>query len=121
MESKTISDNDPCKKCGGRTALVSGIFYFEQDQEPYKSGIHETAINESGDFYLHGTVCDDCNELSNLCDDDRYCKLLASNRRLREVLEEIHSVAIHRKKELISINLGWAVDLIDQTLKDTNI
>ena len=62
------SDNTPCK-CGGRTALVSGQFYFDADQEPYKNGVIEPAKTQKGDEWIHALLCDKCNKLTKIWSD----------------------------------------------------
>ncbi len=69
MKKKIMSDNKKCKKCGGRTALVSGQFYYNADQEPYKNGVIERAERPEGDEYVHGLLCDKCGRLTQLWQD----------------------------------------------------
>ena len=58
-----VSDTHACCECGGRTALVTGYFYYEPDAEPYMSGIEEEAKVESGECWMGGYKCDDCGNM----------------------------------------------------------
>jgi hypothetical protein len=58
-------DSQKCEKCGGRTALVTGKFYYDSDAEPYNNGVEEDA-NVSGDCWVGGYVCDDCTHIQGL-------------------------------------------------------
>lgn len=58
-------DSKKCEKCGGRTALVKGSFYYDADAEPYNGGIEEEA-NISGECWVGGFICDDCNNIQGL-------------------------------------------------------
>lgn len=62
-------DTEKCVKCQGRTGLVSGWFHYEQNQEPYLSGemVDERA---TGEKYLCAYVCDDCNHIQGMFDDN---------------------------------------------------
>jgi hypothetical protein len=59
-------DTHKCSECGGRTALVTGHFYYDSDAEPYNSGIEEVAKAESGDCWVGGYKCDDCEHVQGL-------------------------------------------------------
>jgi hypothetical protein len=63
---KVNSDTHKCLECGGRTALITGTFYYEQDAEPYMSGIEEDAKVSSGDCWVGGYICDDCGNVQGL-------------------------------------------------------
>jgi hypothetical protein len=54
------TDTHQCKKCGGRTALITGFFHYEPDEEPYMSGVQEEAKVERGECWMAGYKCDDC-------------------------------------------------------------
>lgn len=64
------SDTEKCNKCSGRTALVSGEFYWNADQEPYSNGKQEVAENRDGTSWIHGYVCDDCESIQGLWNED---------------------------------------------------
>lgn len=59
-------DTQKCKKCGGRTALVTGIFSYGADSEPYCVGIEEDAEVEDGECLVAGFKCDDCGNIQGL-------------------------------------------------------
>jgi hypothetical protein len=59
-------DSQKCEKCGGRTALVTGTFYYDADDEPYNNGVEEDAKVESGDCWVGGFKCDDCENVQGL-------------------------------------------------------
>lgn len=59
-------DTQKCEKCGGRTALVTGMFYYETHDEPYNTGIEEEAEVESGECWVGGYKCDDCGNVQGL-------------------------------------------------------
>lgn len=63
---KTENDTPICEKCGGRTALITGTFYYYPDAEPYKNGEEEDAKIESGDCWVSGYKCDDCGNIQGL-------------------------------------------------------
>lgn len=67
-DEKKASDFDTraCEKCGGRTALVTGQFYYEPDSEPYKNGIEEEAMVDSGECWVGGYKCDDCGHVQGM-------------------------------------------------------
>ena len=64
--SENGHDTQKCEKCGGRTALVTGIFIYEPDDEPYKSGIEEEAKVKSGECFVGGYICDNCGNVQGL-------------------------------------------------------
>ena len=66
-----ISDTPMCKYCGGRTATVSGVFYYEQDSEPYVAGIEEEAECGNGECHVCAFVCDDCGKVQGLSTDEQ--------------------------------------------------
>ena len=59
-------DTHKCSKCDGRTALITGNFSYDADNEPYNSGTEETANVESGDCWVGGYKCDDCGHVQGL-------------------------------------------------------
>lgn len=59
-------DSETCNKCGGRTALITGQFYYDADDEPYNNGIIEDAEIESGDCWVGGYKCDNCGHIQGL-------------------------------------------------------
>ena len=59
-------DTKTCKVCGGRTALVTGEFYYDPDAEPYQNGIKEEAKVQSGECWVGGYKCDDCGSIQDL-------------------------------------------------------
>lgn len=63
---KDVSDTEVCHKCGGRTALVTGSFYYEPDAEPYENGIEEEAKVGTGECWAGGYKCDDCGNVQGL-------------------------------------------------------
>lgn len=65
-ETEVLHDTPKCKICGGRTALISGTFYYDPDAEPYKNGVEEDAKIESGDCWVGGYECDDCGNIQGL-------------------------------------------------------
>lgn len=60
------TDNPKCEICGGRTALISGPFYYEQDSEPYIAGVEEEAESGSGECEVSGFICDGCSSIQGL-------------------------------------------------------
>lgn len=80
-----------CDKCGNKTALVSGTYYFSADSEPYESG-KELDIDLEKDERLHAQYCETCESLSEFfCDENpitgnRYQK---QNEVLRERVAEL--------------------------------
>lgn len=60
------SDTHKCKECGGRTALITGSFYYEPDAEPYENGIEEEAKTGTGECWAGGYKCDDCGNIQGL-------------------------------------------------------
>ena len=60
------SDTNKCEKCGGRTALISGQWYFNPDQEPYLNGKIEDAETNIDEAWITGEVCDNCNHIQSL-------------------------------------------------------
>lgn len=60
------ADTNKCEKCGGRTALISGQWYFKPDPEPYLSGIIEDAEENIDEAWINGEICDDCSHIQNL-------------------------------------------------------
>lgn len=65
------SVDTPKCKCGGRTALISGNWYFTPDREPYLNGKEEEAKVSDGEEWIIGYKCDDCGSLIDLFSDDR--------------------------------------------------
>lgn len=59
-------DTQKCEKCGGRTALVTGTFYYDTDAEPYENGIEEEAEVESGECWVGGYICENCGNVQGL-------------------------------------------------------
>jgi hypothetical protein len=59
----TKSDNKPCIKCKGRTALIAGYFTYSPDDEPYLNGKREPAVCQPGEIFLTATICDKCNNV----------------------------------------------------------
>ena len=49
-------DSQKCEKCGCRTALITGIFYYEPDDEPYNNGVTEEAKVEGGEGWCYVVV-----------------------------------------------------------------
>lgn len=60
------AERQKCEKCGGRTALCSGMWYYDPDDEPYLNGVREKAKINSGEDWIHGFKCDDCGHLQKL-------------------------------------------------------
>ena len=63
---KMKSDTNKCEKCGGRTALISGQWYFNPDQEPYLNGKIEGAETSIDKAWISGEICDNCNHIQSL-------------------------------------------------------
>ena len=61
--NNTKNDTQICEKCGGRTALVTGLFIYEPDAEPYKSGIEEESLVKGGECWVGGYICDHCHNI----------------------------------------------------------
>lgn len=59
-------DSEKCDKCGGRTALVTGQFYYEPEAEPYMNGKTEACLVKSGDCWVGGFICDSCGNVQGL-------------------------------------------------------
>ena len=59
-------DSQKCTECGGRTALITGQFYYDANAEPYNTGVKEDAKTESGDCWVGGYKCDDCGHVQGL-------------------------------------------------------
>ena len=59
-------DTNKCEKCGGRTALISGQWYFNPDPEPYLNGKTEGAETSIDEAWISGSVCDDCGNVQDL-------------------------------------------------------
>lgn len=51
-------DSQTCKKCGGRTALITGIFCYED--------VTEKAKVEGGECWVSGFKCDNCGHIQGL-------------------------------------------------------
>lgn len=51
-------DSQTCKKCGGRTALITGIFCYEP--------VTEKAKVEGGECWVGGFKCDNCGHIQGL-------------------------------------------------------
>ena len=66
-----MSDTPKCKICGGRTATVSGVFYYEQDREPYMADVEEEAKCGDGECHVCAFVCDDCGNVQGLSTDEQ--------------------------------------------------
>lgn len=58
-----------CNKCKGRTALISGIWSYEVDEEPYISGVEEESKTENDSIYIHGYICDKCGNIQGVWDE----------------------------------------------------
>lgn len=63
-------DTSKCEKCNGRTALVAGWFHYEADQEPYNSGEILEGERKTGEKYICAFVCDDCDHIQGMWDDN---------------------------------------------------
>lgn len=63
--SKKKCDTPKCEKCGGRTATVSGMLYYQADTEPYLNGKKEHC-EASGDVHISAFCCDECNNLQGI-------------------------------------------------------
>ena len=61
-----MSDTPKSKICGGRTATVRGVFYYEQDSEPYMADVEEEAECGDGECHVCAFVCDDCGNVQGL-------------------------------------------------------
>jgi hypothetical protein len=59
-------DSQKCEKCGCRTALITGIFCYDPDDEPYNNDVKEKAKVESGECWVGGFKCDNCGHIQGL-------------------------------------------------------
>jgi hypothetical protein len=59
-------DSQTCKKCGGRTALITGFFCYEPVDYPYNNDVKEEAKVESGECWVSGFKCDNCGHIQGL-------------------------------------------------------
>lgn len=66
MSNKNKASTPKCRKCKSRTALITGYFDYEVDQEPYTSGIKEESLVEDGICRLIGYKCDKCGYIQSL-------------------------------------------------------
>ena len=62
----TATDNPVCEKWGGRTAFISGVFYYTQDSEPYLAGKEEESYKSEGECNISGFICDDCENIQGV-------------------------------------------------------
>jgi len=96
-KQKTLEEpKQTCIKCGGRTALVSGYWYYNPDQEPYENGVIEPTERNESEAYMNGFICDDCDTIQDVFVDEKNYKshiteLEAENKRYREALENVRS------------------------------
>lgn len=65
-EIESCSDTPKCTECEGRTALITGTFYYSPDAEPYNNGIEEQAGTGEGDCWVGGYKCDNCSHVQGL-------------------------------------------------------
>lgn len=63
IEIKKDNEKIKCEKCGGRLALVTGIFNYCPHAEPYQSGVREKSVATQGDDWLGAYKCDNCDHL----------------------------------------------------------
>lgn len=56
-------EENKCKKCNGKLALVHGYYEHEPDNEPFQSGIEEDSGLEVANTYLCAYKCTSCNHL----------------------------------------------------------
>ena len=66
FEGGEDTDTEKCEKCEGRTALISGTFYYHPDPEPYINGVQETSDVNEGECWVGAYKCDDCNHIQGL-------------------------------------------------------
>lgn len=81
-----------CIKCNGRTALISGYWYYSPDQEPYENDVIEPTERNESEAYMNGFICDDCNTIQDVFVDEenyksRIAELEKQNAVYREALE----------------------------------
>jgi len=89
-----ITHRQTCCKCKGRTALVSGFWFYTPDQEPYENGKEEDSEVGDSEAYMNGFVCDECNTIQGVfIDEQKYLSamhaLQAKSDRLQAELEQV--------------------------------
>ncbi|HYH14001.1 MAG TPA: hypothetical protein VD794_02205 [Flavisolibacter sp.] len=117
-EKAQSSDTQKCIKCGGRTALVSGYWNYDPDQEPYTDGIEESSEVGRGDAYMNGFICDDCNTIQDVFVDEENYKS-----RLSELESELAAVKEERDKyrEALGCGEAWPItDVLQKLVESTN-
>jgi len=55
-----------CDKCGGRLAFVTGIFFYDPDDEPYEPEVTEKSIATEGEAWVGAYKCDKCGHIQDL-------------------------------------------------------
>lgn len=78
MESNKSADTPKCK-CGGRTALISGQWYYSPDTEPYENGIQEKSKVSDDEEWIIGFKCDDCDSIQDVFVDEENYKSEINN------------------------------------------
>lgn len=61
-----MTDTEKCPFCGGRTALIIGIFVYRQSSEPYKNGVKEDVLDADGSVDAYAYLCDDCKKVHGI-------------------------------------------------------
>lgn len=65
MKNNKDFDTNVCNKCGGRTALVTGTYFYHQDDEPYNNGVEEESLVEDGECWIGAFMCDKCGNIQD--------------------------------------------------------
>lgn len=64
--TEVLHDTPKCKICGGRTALIKGIFCYEAHDEPYVNGVGEESEVSEGECWVGAYKCDKCDNIQGL-------------------------------------------------------
>lgn len=112
-----------CNKCGGRTALISGIWYYSPDQEPYENGVIEPTERNESEAYMNGFICDDCDTIQDVFVDEenyksRIAELEASNAKMKIAGQKLLGLILNIKYEtdhLPDSYYEWMDRLINET------
>ena len=57
---------EKCEKCGNITALITGGFVYEPDDEPFKNGVKEDAHIDGVNASVVAQKCIKCGHIQNL-------------------------------------------------------
>ena len=94
-----MSDTPKCKICGGRTATVSGVFYYEQDSEPYMADVEE----EKGYTTITAVHFGNYGEYTWQCDRDIFKDIKLLDLVLVDTVKGEQVVQVIKKSETIDI------------------